>query len=141
MEETCRLLIEFKTIHPFRFWFAIFIMSFIIIFAIWKILNKKQKSKNEQVVKQSTTSTAIVEKEITKPKIKTNKEKTKLEKSQTGTSIKIELELNELKATENKQENVIQKVETFVVKTKTEEQLPKVKEEKTKSNEETLGQR
>ncbi len=68
MEETNRLLIEFMTIHPLRFWTAIFIVTTIIIYFVWRLSRKKQKSKVENLGKQRTTSTVIGEQETVKPK-------------------------------------------------------------------------
>jgi very-short-patch-repair endonuclease len=147
MEETYRLLIEFKTIHPLRFWIAIFIATSLIIFTVRKLSRKK--SKIEPLGNQRTTSTTVAEKEADKPKLDTNKEKTTLEKPQTkvyaDTSVKVDLEVKEpkpiyTKPTEVKQEKAIPKVETFEVKPKakpkSEEQLPKAKEETAKSKDE-----
>jgi very-short-patch-repair endonuclease len=145
MEETYRLLIEFKTIHPLRFWTAIVMATSLIIFAIWRLSRNKQKTKIEPLKNQRTTSTAIAEKETVKSKLETNKEKSTLEKPKTkvytDTSVKGNLNVNEpkpiyIKPTEVKQEKVIPKVETFEVKPKakpkSEEQLPKAKEETAK---------
>jgi very-short-patch-repair endonuclease len=149
MEETYRLLIEFKTIHPLRFWTAIFIATTLIIYFVWRLLRKKQKPKVENLGNQSTTSTVIAEKETVKPKLETKKENSTLEKPQTkvytDTSVKDNLEVKEpkpiyAKPTETKQEKVIPKVETVEVKPKakpkSEEQLPKAKVETTKSKNE-----
>lgn len=146
MEETYRLLIEFKTIHPLRFWTAIFIATSIIIFAIWRLSKNKQKIKIEYLDSQKTTLTDVSEKENSKPKLETKKENPKLEKPQpkvyTNTSINDDLKVNEpkpiyKKTTEAKQEKVIPKVEIFEVKPKakpkSEEQLPKAKVETAKS--------
>jgi very-short-patch-repair endonuclease len=149
VEETYRLLIEFKTIHPLRFWTAIFIATSLIIFAIWRLSRKKQKIKNESLGNQRITSTTIAEKETVKPKLEADKEKPTLEKPQTkiyaDKSVKVDLEVKEpkpiyIKPTEVKQEKTIPKVETFEVKPKakpkSEEQLPKSKEETAKSKDE-----
>lgn len=146
MEETYRLLIEFKTIHPLRFWTAIFIATSIIIFAIWRLSKKNQKIKIEHLDSQKTTLTVVSEKENAKPELETKKENPKLEKPQpkvyTNTTINDDLKVNEpkpiyKKPTEVKQEKVIPKVETFEVKPKvkpkSQEQLPKAKEETAKS--------
>jgi very-short-patch-repair endonuclease len=151
MEETYRLLIEFKTIHPLRFWTAIFIGTSLIVFAIWRLSRKKQKSKIEHLENQRETSTAIAEKQTAKPKPETKKENPTLEKPQTkvytDTSVKSNLEVKEPKAiyvkpTETKQEKTIPKVETFEVKPKakpkSEEQLPKAKEETAKYKDEVV---
>jgi very-short-patch-repair endonuclease len=147
MEETYRLLIEFKTIHPLRFWTAIFIATTLIIYFVWRLTRKRQKPKFENLVNQSTKSTVIAEKETVNPKLEPKKENSTLEKPQnkvyTDTSVKGNLNVNEpkpiyVKPTEVKQEKVIPKVETFEVKpkakTKSEEQLPKAKVETAKSN-------
>lgn len=149
MEEIYRLLIEFKTIHPLRFWTAILIATTLIIFFVWRLSRKKQKPKVENLGNQSTTSTVIAEKETVKPKLETKKENSTLEKPQTkvftDTSVKDNLEVKEpkpiyAKPTETKQEKVIPKVETVEVKPKaklkSEEQLPKAKVETTKSKNE-----
>jgi len=149
MEEAYRLLIEFKTIHPLRFWTAIFIATTLIIYFVWRLSRKQQKPKVENLVNQSTTSTVIAEKETVKPKLETIKENSTLEKPQTkvytDTSVKDNLEVKEpkpiyTKPTETKQEKVIPKVETVEVKPKakpkSEEQLPKAKVETTKSKNE-----
>lgn len=151
MEETYRLIIEFKTIHPLRFWTAIFIATSLIVFAIWRLSRTKQTAKNKQVINKGTTSTVTIEKEIAKPKLETNKEKSIFEKPQpkiyTDTYVKSELGVNEpkpiySKPTETKQEKVIPKVETFDAKPKpkpkSEEQLPKAKVETTKPKDEVV---
>jgi len=151
MEETYRLLIEFKTIHPLRFWTAIFIGTSLIVFAIWRLSRKKQKSKIVHLENQRATSTPIAEKVTFKPKPDTKKENPTLEKLQTkvytDTSVKSNLEVKEPKAiyvkpSETKQEKTIPKVETFEVKPKakpkSEEQLPKAKEETVKSKDEVV---
>lgn len=101
MEVTYRLLIEFKTIHPLRFWIAIFVATSIIIFAIWKLSRKKQKTKIEQVENKRTTLTITVEKENVKAKLETNEEKSILEKPKTKVyteaSFKTDFEVNEPK--------------------------------------------
>lgn len=147
MEEIYRLLIEFKTIHPLRFWTAILIATNLIMFFVWRLSRKKPKVEN--LGNQSTTSTVIAEKETVKPKLETKKENSTLEKPQTkvytDTSVNDNLEVKEpkpiyAKLTETKQEKVIPKVETVEVKPKTkpksEEQLPKAKVETTKSKNE-----
>lgn len=149
MEETYRLLIDFKTLHPLRFWTAILIATTLIIYFVWRLSRKKQKPKVENFGNQSTTSTVIVEKETIKPKLETKKENSTIEKPQTkvyaDTSVKDNLEVKEpkpiyAKPTETKQEKVIPKVETVEVKPKakpkSEEQLPKAKVETTKSKNE-----
>lgn len=149
MEETYRLLIEFKTIHPLRFWIAIFIAKTLIIYFVWRLSRKKQKPKVKNLGNQSTTSAVIAEKETVKPKLETINENSTLEKPQiklyTDTSDKDNLEVKEPKPiytnpTETKQEKVIPKVETVEVKPKvkpkSEEQLPKAKVETTKSKNE-----
>lgn len=149
MEETYRLLIEFKTLHPLRFWTAIFIATSLIIFAFWKLSKNKRKAKFENLGNQRTTSTVVAEKETIKPKLDIKKENPKFETPQTkvysDTSIKVNLEVNEpktiyVKPTETIQEKVIPKVETVEVnpktKPKSEEQLPKAKVETTKSKNE-----
>jgi hypothetical protein len=149
MEETYRLLIEFKTLHPLRFWTAIFIAISLIIYPFWRISRKKQVPKVDHLVNQKTTSTVIEEKETVKPKLETKKENSAIEKSQTkvnkDTSVKDNSNLNEpkpiyIKPTELKQEKVLPKLETFEVKPKakpkSEEQLPKAKEETAKSQDE-----
>ena len=149
MEETYRLLIEFKTLHPLRFWTAIFISTSLILFAIWRLSKNKREAKIEQLGNQTRTSTVVAEKEIVKPKLDIKKENPKFEIPQTkvysDTSVKVKLEVNEpkpiyAKPTETKQEKVIPKVETVEVKPKvkpkSEEQLPKAKEETTKSKNE-----
>ena len=127
MEETYRLLIEFKTLHPLRFWTAIFIATTLIIYFVWRLSRKKQKPKVENLGNQSTTSTVIAEKETVKPKLETIKENSTLEKPQTkvytDTSVKDNLEVKEpkpiyAKPTETKQEKIIPKVETVEVKPK-----------------------
>ena len=151
MEETYRLLIEFKTIHPLRFWTAIFIGTSLIVFAIWRLSRKKQKSKIEHLENQRAISTPIAEKVTFKPKPDTKKENPTLEKLQTkvytDTSVKSNLEVKGPKAiyvkpSETKQEKTIPKVETFEVKPKakpkSEEQLPKAKEETAKSKDEVV---
>ena len=150
MEETYRLLIEFKTIHPLRFWTAIFITISSIIFAIWRLSGKKQETKTEPLANQKTTSTIIVKKETDKPKHETNKEKTTLEKPTkvyTFKSVKTDLEVNEpkpiyTKPTKPKQEKLTSKIEPFEVKPeakpKLEEHLPLAKVETTKSKDEVV---
>jgi len=151
MEETYRLLIEFKTIHPLRFWTAIFIATTIIIYFAWRLSRKKQNSKVENLGNQSTTSTIVAEKETVKPKPATKKENSTLEKPQTkdytDTSVNTDLKVNEpkpiySKLTETKQEKIIPKVETIEVKPKlkpkSEEQLPKAKVETTISTDEVV---
>ena len=143
MEETYRLIIEFKTIHPLRFWTAIFIVTTLMIYFGWRFLRKKPKLDN--FVNQSTTSTVFTEKETVKPKLETKKENSTLEKPQnkayTDTYVEGNSNVNEpnpiyVKPTEVKQEKVIPKVETFEVKPKvklkSEEQLPKAKVETAK---------
>ncbi|MDY0142428.1 MAG: hypothetical protein RBR97_11105 [Bacteroidales bacterium] len=146
MEETYRLLIEFKTIHPLRFWTTIFIATTLIIYFVWRLTRKKQKPKLENFENQSTTSTVVEEKETVKPKLDVKKENPKFETPQTkvytDTSFKDNLQVKEpkpiyAKPTETKQEKVIPKVETVEVKPKakpkSEEQLPNAKVETTKS--------
>jgi len=149
MEEIYRLIIEFKTTHPLRFWTAIFIATSLILFVIWRLSKNKRKAKIEHLGTQITTSTVIEEKETVKPKLDAKKENPKFETPQTkvytDTTDKVNLEVNETKPiyakpTETKQEKVIPKVETVEVKpkakTKSEEQLPKAKVETTKSKNE-----
>src|SRR5690554_4251280 len=146
MEETYRLLIEFKTIHPLRFWTTIFIATTLIIYFVWRLTRKKQKPKLENFENQSTTSTVVEEKETVKLKLDVKKENPKFETPQTkvytDTSFKDNLQVKEpkpiyAKPTETKQEKVIPKVETVEVKPKakpkSEEQLPNAKVETTKS--------
>ena len=73
MEETYRLIIEFKTIHPLRFWTAIFIATTLIIIVIWRLSRKKQKLKVEHLKNQRPTTTVITEKETVKQKPSTQK--------------------------------------------------------------------
>jgi hypothetical protein len=149
MEETYQLLIEFKTIHPLRFWIAIFIAITLIIFFFWRLSRKKQKPKVDNLGNQSTTSAVIADKETVKPKLETINENSTLEKPQTKvytvTTVKDSLVVKEPKSiyakpTETKQEKVIPKIETVEVKPKakpkSEEQLPKAKVEITKSKNE-----
>lgn len=146
MEEIYRLLIKFKAIHPLRFWAAIFIVTSIIILAIWSLMRRKQKSKNEYLKNQRASATIIAQKKIVTQKLETNNEKSTLEKTKakvyTETSVKVDLNVNEtkplyIKSKEVKQEKDTPKVETIEVKPKVkpkyEEKLPKAKEEKTKS--------
>ena len=149
MEEIYRLIIEFKTTHPLRFWTAIFIATSLILFVIWRLSKNKRKAKIEHLGTQMTTSTVVEEKETVKPKLDAKKENPKFETPQTkvytDTSDKVNLEVNEpkpiyAKPTETKQVKLIPKVETVEVKpkakTKSEEQLPKAKVETTKSKNE-----
>ena len=149
MEEIYRLLIEFKTLHPLRFWIAIFIAISLITYSIWRLSRKKQNPKDNHLVNQRITSTIIEEKETVKPKLETKKENSALVKPQTKVyediCVKDNLNVNELKPiyikpTELKQEKVLPKLETFEVKSKakpkSEEQLPKAKEETAKSQDE-----
>ena len=149
MEEVYRQIIEFKTIHPLRFWTAIFIATFLIIVAIWRLSKNKRKAKIEHLGNQRTKSTVVAEQESVKPKLETKKENPKFETQQTkvysATSVKDNLEVKEpkpiyAKPTETKLEKVIPKVETVEVKPKakpkSEEQLPKAKVETTKSKNE-----
>jgi very-short-patch-repair endonuclease len=151
MEETYQLLIEFKTIHPLRFWTTIFIATSLIVFAIWSLLRKKLKAKNEQAINQGVTSIVTVEKETATPTFETNNEQSFFEKQQskinTDTSVKTDLAVNEhkpiySKQTETKQEKVIPKDETIDVKLKpkhkSEEQLPKAKVETSKPKDEVI---
>jgi very-short-patch-repair endonuclease len=149
MEEIYRLIIEFKTTHPLRFWSTIFIATSLILFVIWRLSKNKRKAKIEHLGTQITTSTVVEEKETVKPKLDAKKENPKFETPQTkvytDTSDKVNLEINEpkpiyAKPTETKQEKLTPKVETVEVKlkakTKSEEQLPKAKVETTKSKNE-----
>lgn len=147
MKEIYELLIEFKIIHPLRFWTLIFIATSLIIFAILKLSRKKQKSKIEHLRSKITTSTVKAEKETAKLKLNTSKEKVNLEKLQTNisadTTEKGNLDLKEpkpvyIKPTELKQEKGIPKVEIFEIKPKSEEQLPKVKLETSKPKDEVV---
>lgn len=146
MEETYQLLIEFKTIHPLRFWTAIFIATTLTIYFIWRLSRKNEETKVKNIENQRTTSTEITEKETVKPKLEAKKENTTLENSQTkiyiDSPVKDNLNVNEpkpiyVKPKEVKKENVIPKVEKHEVnpkaKPKSEEQFPKAKEEITKS--------
>lgn len=146
MDETYKLLIEFKTIHPLSFWTAIFVATSLILIVIWRLSKKKQKSKVEPLEKQRPKTTVIIEKEIVIQKPTTKNENPTSAKPQTkiypDTSVKSGLELREpkpsyVKQTETKQEKIIPKVETVEVtqkaKSKSVEQLPKAKEETTKS--------
>lgn len=146
-----RLLIEFKTIHPLRFWTAILIATTIIIYFVWRLSRKKHNSKVKHFGNQSINSTVIAEKETVKTKPTTKKENSTLEKPQTkvytNTSVKTDLKVNEPKSiyskpTETKLEKVIPKVETIEVKPKpkqkSEEQLPKAKVETTKPKDEVV---
>lgn len=139
MEEVYRQIIEFKTIHPLRFWTAIFIATSLIIIAIGRLSRKKQRP----------TTTVIAEKETVKQKPATQKENPTIAKPQTkvytNISVKSGLEVKEskpvyVKPTETKQEKIIPKVETVRVKPKpkSEEQLPKAKEETAKSKDEVV---
>lgn len=144
MEEINRLIIEFKTIHPLRFWTTIFIATSLILFVIWRLSKNKRKAKTEYLGTQRTTSTVVAEKETVKPKFDTKNENPKVETPQskvyTDSPVKVNLEVNEPKPIEVKQEKVISKVEPFEVKPKakpkSEEQLPKAKVETTKSKNE-----
>jgi very-short-patch-repair endonuclease len=149
MEEIYRLIIEFKTTHPLRFWTAIFIATSLILFVIWRLSKNKRNAKIEHLGTQMTTTTVVEDKETVKPKLDAKKENPKFETPQTkvytDTSDKVNLEVNEpkpiyAKPTETKQVKLIPKVETVEVKpkakTKSEEQLPKAKVETTKSKNE-----
>lgn len=151
MKEIYPFLIEFKTIHPLRFWTAIFIVTSFIIFVIWRLSLKKQKSKIGHLENQGVTSTVITEKEIVKSELETKKVNPILEKPQikvyTDTSVKGNLKVNEpkpiyIKPTETKKEKTISTIETFEVKPKakpkSEEQLPKAKVETAKSKDEVV---
>ncbi|MBL0102401.1 MAG: hypothetical protein IPP51_00675 [Bacteroidetes bacterium] len=74
MEETYQFLIEFKSIHPFRFWTSIFIATSLIIFAIWKLSRKKRKVKIEHLENERASSGLIAQKETVKSKVETKKE-------------------------------------------------------------------
>jgi very-short-patch-repair endonuclease len=193
MEETYRLLIEFKTIHPLRFWTAIFIATSLFIYAIWRFSRRKsitepkkeetttlttvveaetresstyvlsnfkpkvvlgrriRDNDEEEVVNESKTTGAFTSKEFVKQELETSKEKTTLEKQKTKVYTdmlaKGDLEVNEpkdifIKPTEEKQEKAKPKVEIIEVKPKSkpksEEQLPKAKEETAKSKGEVV---
>ena len=149
MEETYQLIIEFKTLHPLRFWTAMFTSIFIILFTIWRLSRIKRKAKIKQLVYQTRTSTVVPKKEIIKPKlgVKTESPKFKTPKSKvySDTSVKVNLEVNEpnsiyLKPIETKQKKVSSKIEIIevkpITKPKSEERLPKAKKETKKSKNE-----
>lgn len=151
MKEIYLFLIEFKIIHPLRFWAAIFIVSSLIIFVVWRLSKKKQKSKIVPIENQRVTSTVIVEKEIVKPKHETKKKNPTVEnphnKLYTDTSVKVNLKVNEPKPiygkpTEIKKEKTNSTVDTSEVKPKAKpksnEQLPKAKLETAKSKDEVV---
>ncbi|WP_304237297.1 hypothetical protein [Jiulongibacter sediminis] len=145
MEEAYRFLIDFKTLHPLRFWIAIFAETSLIIFAFWRLLKNKRKTKIGYLDNQRTTSKVVAEKETVKPKLDTKKANIKFQTPRTKVdseaSVKTNLEATEskpsyVKPTETKQEKVIPKLEAVEVKPKSEDQLPKAKVETTKSKNE-----
>jgi len=162
MKEIYRLIIEFKTLHPLRFWTAIFIVTILFVIAIWRLSRKKQKTKIEHFESQRPSTAIITEKESIKQKAATYKETKPQTKVYSGTSVISSLEVSGpkpiyIKPTETKQEKTILKVEILEVKSKAkiettkpkdeqvevkqkakakpkkEEQLPKAKDETTKS--------
>jgi hypothetical protein len=141
MEETYRLRIEFKTIHPLRFWTIIFISTSLIIFYTILKLSKK-KPKIETIDKKTTT---ITKKKNNKPITKKTKEETAIKKTSIESSIKqvqkIDSEVIKQKTfTSNRQkqkhENVNSKIEKIEVepknKLKSKEKLPKARTETAK---------
>jgi len=149
MEETYRLLIEFKTTHPLRFWTAIFMATILVIIAVWRHSRKKRTLKVEHLDNQRPITTVIVEKETVKQKTTTQKVYSATEKTQAKVYpdklVKSSIEVREpkpvyTKPTQAKQEKIIAKVEEVEVepkaKPKSEEQLPKAKVETTKSKDE-----
>ena len=142
MEETYRLLIEFKTIHPLRFWTAIFIATTLIIIAIWRLSRKKQKLKVEHLENQRPSTSVTTQKESVKQKPSTQKEAKPQTKVYTDTSVKSGLEVSEPKPVYIKPTETKPKVEALEIKPKAkpknEEQLPKAKVETTISKDEVV---
>lgn len=165
MKEIYRLLIEFKTLHPLRFWTAIFIATILIATVIWRLTKKKRKSKIKQTENQIASIVVATDEEFVSQKTATQKEAKPQTKVYSETSIISSLQLSEptpiyIKPTETKQQKTIPKVEIFEVKPKakietakpkieavevklkakqkSEEQLPKAKEETTKSKDEVV---
>ncbi len=66
MNETYKLLSEFKTIHPFIFWTAIFLATTLVIIAAWKLARKKRTLKVKYLENQRPKTIVISEKEIFK---------------------------------------------------------------------------
>ena len=139
MEETYRLLIDFKTLHPIRFWTVIFIATSLIIVIIWRLSKNKRKAKIAHQRNQRRKSKVVAEHESVKLKLETKEQNRKFKIPETkvysDTSVKEKLEVKEpksiyAKSTDTKQEKVIPKVE---VRPKSKEELPKSKEETTKS--------
>jgi len=165
MKEIYRLLIEFKTLHPLRFWTAIFIATILIVTAIWRLTRKKRKSKIKQTENKSASTGVATNEEFVTQKTAIQKEAKPQPKVYSETSAISSLQVSEptpiyIKPTETKQQKTIPKAEVFEVKPKakiettkpkveavevkpkakpkSEEQLPKAKEETTKSKDEVV---
>lgn len=165
MREIYRLLIEFKTLHPLRFWTAIFIATILILTAIWRLTRKKRKSKNKQTENKGASLVVSIDEEFVTQKTATQKEAKPQPKVYSETSVTSSSQISEpapiyVKLTENTQQKTIPKAEVIEekpkgkietikpkveavevkpkAKQKSEEQLPKAKEETTKSKDEIL---
>ncbi|WP_433894899.1 hypothetical protein [Sphingobacterium mizutaii] len=148
MVEIYRLLIQFITIHPLKFWTGILIVASLIVFVIWRLTTKKREGKNEQV-KNNGSSLGSIEMKM-ETSILTNgkiKEKIILAKPQpklyTDIDVKSELVVNEPEQIYSspqkpKLEKEILDIEflDFKLKPKSEEQLPKAKVETKKAKDE-----
>ena len=102
MEETYRLLIDFKTLHPIRFWTVIFIATSLIIVIIWRLSKNKRKAKIAHQRNQRRKSKVVAEHESVKLKLETKEQNRKFKIPETkvysDTSVKEKLEVKEPKS-------------------------------------------
>lgn len=86
MQQLNQLLIEFKTIHPFKFWTIIIVLILLIVIVIRKNLQKKKNHivdlKNE--VTQSDINKTIIKEDLKVEEPKSNYEKLPKEKEHKG---------------------------------------------------------
>lgn len=140
MKELYRIIIEFKALHPLRFWVIIFIVTSLFILMVWKLLKKKRSFKS----KIPTSSTVKVEQEVVGQKL--DKETSHFDK----TEVKKYNEKIVENITEVSEPEIIYKKPEVVKQDKTtpkrseienknnsvpQEQLPEIKKEKNKSTE------
>jgi hypothetical protein len=163
MEELIKLIIEFKTLHPLRFWAVIFVGIVLFVFMIWKLLKSKPNQKKYTPVlrtirvepkienKPSTVNNLEAKKyndksfvsttEVSEPKpIYTKPKEVKQEKIISPKSVietkpiaKIQEQVLEIK-----KDKIVPTVSEIKPKSKSKEQLPEAKIETTKSKDEIV---
>jgi len=131
MNDIYQIIIEFKTLHPLRFWAGIAIAVLLLILVSWKLFKRKRKN-------AKTEPESKVEKQIHHEKYKATENKFKrvdISKTETKNNLTYSQETTQIIKVEDKQtsyksqtEDIIaKKHEPFIIIKKTEEVLPKAK--------------